>query len=142
MNKGRPSKSDLSSSSVFSVPCVSYSSLEEFDVRSVAKVPLVHGAEAPGEPLVAALNFLPSALSPLRRVLGCFLTAISNDNNITHDDVACKQKHRQRFLTFGTCSWKSILAVFSEAGCVGHVGDAARIGPAGTQRARDQTEIR
>ena len=32
------------------------STLEELDVLGVAKVPRVHGAEAPGEPLAAALN--------------------------------------------------------------------------------------
>ncbi len=34
------------------------STLEELDVGSVAKVPRVHGAVAPGEPLVAALDSL------------------------------------------------------------------------------------
>ncbi len=35
-----------------------WSNLEELDVWSVAKVPRVHKAAAPGEPLVAALHFL------------------------------------------------------------------------------------
>ena len=43
------------------------STLEELDVLSVAKVPWVHGAEAPGEPLVAAFHFLKTTFSPLRR---------------------------------------------------------------------------
>ena len=53
--------------SVNKVPCVHgavapgeplVAALEEFDIVSVNKVPCVHGAEAPGEPLAAAFNSL------------------------------------------------------------------------------------
>ena len=39
-----------------------FTTLEELGVRSVTKVPRVHGAEAPGEPLVAALDSLITTL--------------------------------------------------------------------------------
>ena len=43
-----------------------FSSLEECDVLSVAKVPWAHGVEAPGEPHVAAHNFLPFRRIPFQ----------------------------------------------------------------------------
>ena len=62
--------------SVNKVPCVHgavapgeplVAALEEFDIVSVNKVPCVHGAEAPGEPLAAAFYSRKTTLSPLRR---------------------------------------------------------------------------
>ncbi len=47
---------------------VELSTLEELDVGSVAKVPRVHGAVAPGEPLVAAFYLLLINFLPLRLV--------------------------------------------------------------------------
>ena len=37
-----------------------------FKVGSVKTVPRVHGAVAPGEPLAAALDILPTTLQPFR----------------------------------------------------------------------------
>ncbi len=48
------------------------STLEELDVLYVEKVPRVHGAVAPGEPLVAALNFLRSTLIAAKPQWGCW----------------------------------------------------------------------